>query len=253
MIERLAVPDSQLDSPLGRVSPVVKLGVALLWLVGLALTQDPRPPLILTAVAVLAATTLGAVTPERFLRSATPLLLAALGIGLFNILFAAANTDPTAKVAIQLGPLRIVQPAIATGIGLFARIVAIAATAIAFAQTTDSTRLVDSLVRQARVPERFGYGALAAYQSIPRLVSDLASLRASRRIRGLRRTWHPRILFGLLVRAIRHGDALALAMDARAFGLGERTWYRDLRWGPADVITGAAGFVVLAAALRLAG
>jgi energy-coupling factor transport system permease protein len=253
MIERLAVPDSQLDSPLGRVSPVVKLGVALVWLAGLALTQDPRPPLILAVLAVLAATTLGAVTPKRFLRSAMPLLLAALGIGLFNILFAAANTDPTARVAVQVGPLRIVQPAIAAGIGLFARVVAIATTAVAFGQTTDSTRLVDSLVRQARVPERFAYGALAAYQSIPQLVSDLAALRASRRIRGFRWTWHPRILLGLLVRAIRHGDALALAMDARAFGLGARTWYRDLRWGPADAATGVAGFVALVLALRVAG
>ena len=122
---------------------------------------------------------------------------------------------------------------------------------MAFAQTTDSTRLVDSLVRQARAPARFGYGALAAYQAIPRLVADLSSLRASRRIRGMRFTWHPRILLGLLVRAIRHGASLALAMDARAFGIGERTWYRELRWGPADVVTGVTGLAVLFLALRL--
>ena len=127
------------------------------------------------------------------------------------------------------------------------------APAVAFAQTTDSTRLVDSLVRQARVPVRFGYGALAAYQAIPRLADDLASLRASRRIRGLRYTWHPRLLLGLLVRAIRHGDGLALAMDARAFGLGERTWYRDLRWTVADGIAAVAGFLILLVALRLQG
>ena len=46
--------------------------------------------------------------------------------------------------------------------------------------TTDSTKLVDSLVQQARVPERFAYGTLAAYQAIPRFAEDLATLRQAR-------------------------------------------------------------------------
>jgi energy-coupling factor transport system permease protein len=209
--------------------------------------------LVLAAAAVIAAAAAGSVAPARFVRGAAPLLLAAAGIGLFNVLFSGSNDEPGLKVFLQLGPVRIVEPAVLAGLGLFARIVAIAATAVAFSQTTDSTRLVDSLVRQARVPPRFGYGALAAYQSIPRLVEDLASLRASRRIRGLRWTWHPRLLLGLLVRAIRQGDALALAMDARAFGVGERTWYRELRWGFDDAIVAVGGLLLLVAALRLPG
>jgi energy-coupling factor transport system permease protein len=251
VIARVQIPDSQLDSPLGRVSPVVKLGVAFIWLVGLALTLDARPPLALALVGILSAVIAGNVPLARFLRGAAPLLLAAAGIGLFNALFSGANGDPNAPVAFQLGPIRVVQQAVQAGVGLFARVVAIAITAVAFSQTTDSTRLVDSLVRQARVPARFGYGALAAYQAIPRLADDLASLRASRRVRGLRATWHPRILVGLLVRAIRHGDTLALAMDARAFGMGQRTWYRELRWHVGDVLLGVLGVAVLVAALSL--
>jgi energy-coupling factor transport system permease protein len=251
VIAQLQVPDSQLDSPLGRVSPVVKLGVAVIWLVGLAFTLDPLPPLMLAVVALISAVTLGAVPLARYFRGAAPLMLAAAGIGAFNVLFSGSNDDPAARVIVQLGPVRIVEAAVLAGIGLFARILAIAATAVTFSQTTDSTRLVDSLVRQARLPARFGYGALAAYQSIPRLVEDLASLRASRRIRGMRRTWHPQLLLGLLVRAIRQGDTLALAMDARAFGIGERTWYRELRWSVDDAIVGAAGLLILGLALRL--
>src|SRR5688572_8825830 len=104
MLARLQVPDSQLDSPLGQVSPVVKLGVAFAWLAGLALTLDPRPPLVLAAAAAIAAMTAGAVPPLRYFRGAAPLLVAAVSIGLFNMLFAAANADPLAKVAFQLGP-----------------------------------------------------------------------------------------------------------------------------------------------------
>ena len=74
------------------------------------------------------------------------------------------------------------------------RVVAIATVGAVFALTTDSTKLVDSLVQQARVPERFAYGTLAAYQAIPRFAEDLATLRQARRIRGLRGGWHPRLL-----------------------------------------------------------
>lgn len=252
MIAQLLVPDSQLDSPLGRVSPVVKLGIAFTWLAGLALTTDPRPPLLLAAVGILVAIVAGRVPPGRFARGAAPLAIAALGVATFNILFSASNTAPGAQIVLTVGPFRVAEAAIANGVGLFARIVAIATTAVAFSQTTDSTRLVDSLVRQAGVSPRFGYGALAAYQSIPRLAEDLVALRASRRIRGLRFTWHPRILLGILVRAIRQGDALALAMDARAFGLGPRTWYRDLRWSVRDAVTGLGGVAILVIALLLA-
>jgi hypothetical protein len=93
--------------------------------------------------------------------------------------------------------------------------VAIAFTSVVFALTTDSTRLADALVEQGHVPERFAYGALAAYQAVPRFGEDLATLRQARRIRGLPGSWHPRLLVSLLVLAIRHGDRLALAMDAR--------------------------------------
>jgi energy-coupling factor transport system permease protein len=107
-------------------------------------------------------------------------------------------------------------------------------------------------VQQARAPERFAYGALAAYQAIPRLAEQLTTLRQARRIRGLRSGWHPRMLVGLLVLAIRHGDRLALAMDARGFGSGPRSRYREVRWSSLDAAV-AAGALVVAALAVLAG
>jgi energy-coupling factor transport system permease protein len=99
---------------------------------------------------------------------------------------------------------------------------------------------------------RFAYGALAAYQAIPRFAEDLSTLRQARRIRGLRGSWHPRLLVSLLVLAIRHGDRMALAMDARAFGAGPMTHYRDLHWLWLDAAVAIGGAVVLAGALTLA-
>ena len=220
MIATIEVTDRQLESLLGRANALTKLAIALAWLIGLATTVSPWPPMFLAAVAALAGLTLGRLPAGSLLRGAAPLLLAAVSVGFFNAVFAAANVDPASTEVARIGPLRLTAEAIAGGIGLAARIVAIAFTSVVFALTTDSTRLADALVQQAHVPERFAYGALAAYQAVPRFGEDLATLRQARRMRGLPGSWHPRLLVSLLVLAIRHGDRLALAMDAR--GVRER-------------------------------
>ena len=251
MIAVRELSPAQLESTLGRTSPVVKLGIALAWLIGLAFTLEVLPPLVMGGMALAAGISIGRIPGERLGRTLAPLWLAAVGIGLFNMLFSAVNQDPAATELVRLGPFRVTEEAAAAGLGLGLRVVAIAAVGAVFALTTDATRLVDSLVQQAKVPERFAYGALAAYQAIPRFAEDLATLRQARRIRGLRGTWHPRLLLGLLVLAIRHGDRMALAMDARAFGSGPRTSYRDVGWTARDGIITLAAFAVLWVALAL--
>jgi energy-coupling factor transport system permease protein len=248
---RLAPSDSQLDSPLGRASPLLKLCISLGWLVGLAITLQPGPPLLLAAAAFAAGVTIGSIRPGVLLGAVAPLWIAALGIGTFNALFSASNGDPGAIEFAAIGPIRLTVEAVSHGVALALRVVAIGCVGAVFALTTDPTRLADSLVQQARVPERFAYGALAAYGAIPRFGEDLATLRQARRIRGLGGSWHPRLLLGLLVLAIRHGDRMAVSMDARAFGSGPRTRYREIRWQLPDLALGLGSAVILVAALWL--
>lgn len=251
MTASVLVPDvgpAQRESLLGRTNPLVKLGIAIAWLLGLGLTVDVRPPLLLTIVALLAGLHLGGLSLAALARRIAPLWLAVLGIALANLLFSQHNPDPLAHELLRVGPLRITQEALDAAAGLGARVAAIISVGAVFALTTDATHLIDSLVQLARVSPRFAYGTLAAYQAVPRLVDDLATLRATRRLRGLRE-WHPRLLVGLLVRAIRHADQLAIAMDARGFGAGPRTTYRPVRWRPLDAVVGLAGVAILLAAL----
>jgi energy-coupling factor transport system permease protein len=248
---RLELGDAQLDSPLGRTSPVLKLAVALVWLIGMAFTLEPLPPLVLAMVALGAGLQLGRIPSGDLLRALAPLWIAAIGVGVSNMLFSTSNGDPTATTLATFGPVRITTEAAADGVALILRVAAIACVGAVFTLTTDSTRLADSLVQQARVPARFAFGALAAYQSIPRFSEDLATLRQARRIRGLRGGWHPRLLVSLLVLAIRHGDRMALSMDARAFGSGPRTYFRELRWSWLDAGVLVGAIVILAVALAL--
>lgn len=248
---RLELDDYRLASPLAHVSPVVKLAIALVWLAGLALTVRFAPPLIIAAVALVAGVALGRIPARTFVRALAPLWIAAIGIGLSNTLFAAANGDPAAAELVRLGPVRIAVDAAAGGVALAFRVLAIASVGAVFTLTTDATRLADSLVQQAHVSPRFAYGALAAYQAIPRFGEDLMTLRQARRVRGLRGGWHPGLLVGVLVLAIRHADRMALAMDARAFGSGPRTFYRPVRWGWVDLVVGLGAAAILVAALAL--
>lgn len=249
MIVPIAIPDDRLESVLGRTSPLTKLAIAITWLGGLALTTQPWPPVIVTTIAVASGLTLGRIPISVLVRAIAPLWVVALVVGVSNIVFGAANPDPAAAELMRLGPLRITEPAVAIGFALGLRVVAIASVGAVFTLTTDSTRLVDALVQQAGVSERFAYGALAAYQAVPHFAQDLATLRQARRIRGLRATWHPSILLGLLVLAIRHGDRLALAMDARAFGSGSMTHYREVRWQAIDAYLAVVAMVVLGIAV----
>ena len=242
----------QRESLLGRTNPLVKLGIALAWLLGLGLTLDVRPPLILALVALVAGLQLGRIPPGAFARHLAPLAFAAMGIAAANLLFSGHNPDPAATEVLRIGPLRLTVEAVEAAAGLGARIVAIVSVGAVFALTTEATRLIDSLVQLARVSPRFAYGALAAYQAVPRLAEDLATLRSARRLRGLR-GWDPRLMVGLLIRAIRHADQLATAMDARGFGSGPRTTYRPVAWTTLDAIVAVAGLGILVAALLVAG
>jgi energy-coupling factor transport system permease protein len=248
---RVELDDRRLDSPLGRVSPVVKLGIAVVWLVGLALTVHILPPLILALAALAAGTALGRIPARTLSLALAPLWVAAFGIGVSNTVFAATNGDPSAAELVHLGPIRIAAAAAVGGLALAARVIAIASVGAVFTLTTDATHLADSLVQQARVSPRFAYGALAAYQAIPRFGEDLTTLRQARRVRGLRGGWHPGLLVGVLVLAIRHADRMALAMDARAFGSGPRTFYRPLRWRWLDLVVGVGALAILALALAV--
>jgi energy-coupling factor transport system permease protein len=249
--QRLELADAQLDSILGRTSPVLKLAIAVVWLLGLALTLHPLPPIVLAITALAGGLILGGIRPLALGRALAPVWLAALAIGLSNMLFSAANGDPTTVTLLQIGPIRISEEAFVAGVSIMLRVAAIACVGAVFALTTEPTRLADSLVQQARVPPRFAYGALAAYGAIPRFAEDLTALRQARRIRGSRAGWHPRLFVGLLVLAIRHADRMAVSMDARAFGSGPRSHYREVRWAPLDAAVGVAALAILAIALAL--
>lgn len=246
-------------APLARANPVAKFGAALVVMLVLFASLDGVTALVILGV-LLALVPASGLAPRALFGRAWLVGLAALSIGVFNVLFAAEQLGP---VVISLGPVRIGADTIVDGAGLAVRLVAIALSGLLATATSQPADLADALVQQLRVSPRFAIGALAALRLLPLLTREWQTIAMARRARGIDAGRNPiaalRLFAGqlmaLLVGAVRRGSRMALAMEARGFGSRPcRTVARVQRMRPGDWawIAGAAGLGGLAVGVSVA-
>ena len=225
--------------------------MAAAWLVALATTSDPRPPILVAVAALAACSGPGRVAPRDLARGLLPLWTAALAVGLFNALLSPANADPLAPVVVAVGPVRVTAPAVEAGVALALRVVAIVAVGVAWAgsptRPTSPMRSPSRLACPSGSPtgrwrrSRRSPGSPRTSSRCGRLAGCVASGRA-----GI-----PASSSACSCSAIRRADRLAVAMDARGFAGPRRTRYRLVPWPAVDAAVVAAGLVVLAAIVAL--
>ncbi len=244
-----AEPIARTDAPLARRNPVAKILAALMLTFALVATVDPVAPAIALA-AELAVLPLFGVGYGAFLRRAGLLLLAAAGVMVTLVIFAAERTG-TELVAV--GPVRVTTGVLVAALGLGLRLLAVSLPGIIVFATTDPTDLADALVQNARVSPRFAIGALAAFRLVPLLGDEWRTLGFARRARGLDAGRNPlakvrlfaSMLFALVVGAVRRATRLALAMDARGFDSQvPRSIARRQHFGSADWLLVVGGAVI---------
>ncbi len=244
----LRTPAADPAAPLARRNPVAKLGAALLFSLPLIATLDPVTPAAALAVE-LAVLPLFGLRYGVLLRRSAPLLVAAFGILVTMVLFAA---DRSGTLLLALGPFDVTTGVLVSALGLILRIFAVAVPGVIVFATTDPTDLADALVQNAKAPARFALGALAAFRLLPLLGAEWQMITLARRARGIDAGRNPvaklrlfvSTAFALLVGALRRGGRLALAMDARGFDSGvPRTFARRQLFTRADttlLLTAAA-------------
>ena len=214
------VPDPR--APLPRANPVAKLAAGSVLLIALFVSLDGVTAGIVLA-ALVAALPLSGLSARDLLSRSWLVGLAAVSIGVFNVVFAAEQLGPT---VVALGPIRIGAETLVDGLGLALRLLAVVLAGLLATATTQPTDLADSLVQQLRVSPRFAIGALAAFRLLPLLSQEWQTLAMARRARGVEAGRSPLAalrlfagqLLALLVGAIRRGTRMALAMEARGFG-----------------------------------
>lgn len=252
------VPDPA--AVLGRVNPVAKLCAALVLLLALFTSLDGVTAGVVFA-GLIALVPASGLSVRALLGRAGLIGVAAISIGVFNVLFAADQLGPT---VVELGPIRIGSETLVNGAGLALRLLAIALAGLLATATSDPIDVADALIQQLHVSPRFAIGVLAALRLLPLMAREWQILGMARRARGVEAGRSPvaavRLFAGqllsLLVGAIRRGSRMAMAMEARGFGASPcRTVARTQRMRASDwgwilaAIALAAGAVAISLAL----
>lgn len=240
---------------LHRLNPLSKLAINLLYVVILSMIVDPITPAVFAIAALIALRILGGVSFKTIGYISIPLLIVSFGTFWSTALFFDASALSESHMALQAGPVAITYEALAYGLTITLRLIAIFISSMMFVLTTDPTEFIHSLVQQLRVSFRFGYGILAAYRFVPMLQYELANIRAAHRVRGFDESKgiaaRVRALRSysvpLLAITLRKAGRVAMAMDSRGFAAGtSRTYYHQTAFSQRDYIF-MAGAVLLAA------
>lgn len=210
---------------LSTINPAVKVLAILAPMTALLFTRDVFTPAVVLAGATIAVLT-GFKTRARTLVIGT--FAVALVVAWMTLFFALlVDTSRLADARqIELGPLSFPRQALQTGLATALRFVALMALALLGSVGTTTGQLASALVHQVRVPYRFAYGTVATLRFVPRYKTDVGTLRAAHRARGIADMPGPigalrragRSAVPLLASGVRHAERLSLAMDARGFG-----------------------------------
>lgn len=237
---------------LTRANPLAKFAAIFLVTLVLALSID-WVSAITALLAELALFPLAGLTLGLLWQRGWPLILAA-ALGGWSTAIVAADSG---AVLLDVGIWSISEGSLQLGLGFMLRGLAIALPAILLMSCTDPTDLADALAQKARLPHRFVLGTLAAMRLVGLMAEEWQTIGMARRARGVGSHGSPaqRLRatlgqsFGLLVQAIRRASRLAVTMEARGFGSGQRTWARESTYSLLDVWVLLGGVMIAAAAV----
>ena len=250
------------QSPVHRLEPRVKLGLAVLYTV-LLFTASGWGGFAVAAVLVAGAIARSGIPIRLALRGLKPvsLLLA------FTLAVNALRWQPPVAL-VRLGPLGIDQAGLATGLFFVARIVLLVVGTSLLTLTTPPVALTDALARLmrplriVRVPvDDIATMFSIALRFIPTTAEEAEKIVVAQTARGAvfdeggpikrARAWVP-VLVPLLVNLFRRADDLAVAMESRCYtGVG-RTRLHEPRLRIADwAVLAVAVLVTVGTAILL--
>ncbi|MEV6306915.1 energy-coupling factor transporter transmembrane component T [Actinoplanes sp. NPDC051861] len=207
-------------------NPVVKVLAPVPAMIVLIGTRDLWTPALFALVALVMLLAFGRLTGRTlaWVIAGPPLLVAVMTVS-FGVWTDPAKVDGTTPL-LEIGPFTLWSGALETGLATGLRVTSVMLLALIAGLTTEGADLVRSMIAHLRMPYRIGYAGLAAMRFVPRFRRDLEIIRLAHRVRGVDGGRGPVAVvrrYGgytvpLLAGAIRHGDRVSLAMEARGFG-----------------------------------
>lgn len=134
---------------------------------------------------------------------------------------------------------------------LFTRIYAYVFLGATFTLTSSITDLALTLEQDFRLPSKFAYGVLAAFNLMPKIREEVQIIKTSALMRGeVFHVWSPNLYFKAILSSIQWSQNLAEAMTSHGFVEDEpRTHYRVIRITVLDWATFA--FLIIAVQVML--
>ena len=218
---------------LTRWNPSIKLITLFVVSVSMLFIWEPIRPALLWVALVIVALTIGNV-PARWLALAhIPFIAFGLGLFLVNVL---ARADDGVVI----------------GAALAGRTLVIGVASILFLTSTAPVDLMRSLNQNLKLPASITFAVLAGYQLLLGLPKEWQTIRAAQLMRQggakLNRKGKPkltlkeagRLVFTVLIVALRRSERIATSLESRGFGLKPRTVYRPIPVKASDVVLGLA-------------
>lgn len=218
---------------LTRWNPSIKLITLFVVSVAQLFVWDPIRPTALWIVLVIVALTVGKV-PLKWL-AAAHIPFFAFGLGLFLV-----NVFARAEDGAWIGA------------ALAARTLVIGVASILFLTSTAPVELMRSLNQNLKLPASITFAILAGYQLLLGLPREWQTIRAAQLMRqgGAKRTKKGkpkltmkeagRLVFSVLIVALRRSERIATSLESRGFGLKPRSVYRPIHVRAGDVLLGLA-------------
>ncbi|NJC23502.1 energy-coupling factor transport system permease protein [Arthrobacter pigmenti] len=237
---------------LPKANPLSKLFAATLITVVVMLSVDWVSAGVVLLSELLLLPLLG-ISARRLFFRAWPFVVAAV-VGAYGT---ALLAEKTGRVLFEAGPVLFTEDSVNAGLAIGLRALAIALPGLFLLTTTDPTDLADALAQRLKAPHRFVLGALAGMRLVGLLFEEWRTLGLARHARGVGHEGNPAArfgnflgqAFGLMVQAIRRATRLAVAMEARGFGAGPRTWARESTFSRIDVGVALCGLLIAAVAV----
>ena len=240
-------PQAPARSLLARRNPTVKAAILLAASLATLGFLDPRPLLVLWALAVVAVLAAARLPVRTLVLGQVPFVVFGVGLVAINALSRPGTpVAPGAPVSVE---------GLTVGVALALRGLVIGVLTIGFLASTPPRDLMVSLVQHAHLSPRYAYSVLAGHRMLAAMPARWATIRAAHAVRAPLRRGRPRFgpadagraAFALLVTSIRSAERIALALESRGLGEGSRTVWRPVPIGRSDVV------LVLVVAVAWAG
>jgi energy-coupling factor transport system permease protein len=225
------------------MSPIPKVA----WLVAgsavVLVTYDVRVLVLIAGVGLACAASAGlTVRLARTLAGFAP-----LGASILLVqLVLPTRCAPSCEVLATVGPMDIYADAMARGLSLLARLLALEVVAFTIVLATRAPDVIASLDR-VRVPRHVSFVVALTLQLVPVLRRELAIVLDAQRARGLRAggpTALTRAVIPVIVASVERIERLAMSLEARGFGGPiPRTSWRAVSFDAGDRIVTLAGIV----------